>query len=565
MAEMYAGGAMDLVISKGEEKSLLDLGYHSPLALEYAALWDARAINNGLNLFPRGGKYIRVDNLIGGEYNLRTLILAEVSVHNSALKEIEAVSASMSSVFGDGNFDRAYQARNCIDGEISAKFQNGTCRTAENDSNPWMFIGYGNDKALDDVMVIRVSATIESGDPLQDYAIRAIQGARIAVTTDTTGDMVVWSSTFSGLNSYFVFENEQHSGVARAKLHRENECKALSKFCSDGDRFWSATPSFEYFGGSEVTPATCDFALAKCLEDVGDYTEARLHYIKAGGSAVGSDEKIETGADTYPERLAGAAAALGALYVQVPSLPSFLPGQNSSDSARRWYEQALLLGWEPPRPKCIWGHRHGSAENGTEVRANGPASWNGQCHSSWDTCDPMNAAILNFSEARAFNSPLFPVGSVCTAVCIGAGNEAETYSLRSDFTCGADGVWKGELLCPDTFAAANTGQSEYDVGETSPRSTWRADNLSTLQPRWQLSAVPLRTAASAVAKVECEWVDTRAIRGTHVWVNFAPPGSTFNSKGDELDMNFNIEHAPVVKVYSTTYTDMGTIVEYKEL
>jgi hypothetical protein len=144
-------------------------------------------------------------------------------------------------------------------------------------------------------------------------------------------------------------------------------------------------------------------------------------------------------------------------------------------------------------------------------------------------------------------------------------DDAKIFSLRSDFTCGDDGVWKGELLCPDTLAAANTGQSDYDVGETSPRSTWRADNLSTLQPRWQLSAVPLRTAASAVATVECEWVDTRAVRGTHVWVNFAPPGSTFNCKGDELDMNFNIEHAPVVKVFSTAYTDMGTIVEYKEL
>jgi hypothetical protein len=305
----------------------------------------------------------------------------------------------------------------------------------------------------------------------------------------------------------FLFENAQDSGIARAKLHKKNECNALSKFCSNGDRFWPDTPSFEYFGSSEVTPATCDFSLSKCHEDAGEYVEARLHY-----------------------------------------------------------EQALVLGWEPPQPRCIWGHRHGFAENGTAVEANGPASWNGRCHSRWDTCDPMNAAILNFSDAaRAYNSPLFPVGSVCTAVCLGTVDDAETFSLRSDFTCGADGVWKGELLCPDTLAAANAGQSGYGVGETSPRSTWRADNLSALQPRWQLSAVPLRTAASAVPKVECEWVDTRAIRGTHVWVHFAPPDSNYKSDGDELDMNFDIEHAPVVKVYSTIYTDMGSIVEYKEV
>jgi hypothetical protein len=71
MAEMYAGGAMDLVESEREEGLLLDLGYHSSLALEYAALWDARAINNGLNRFPRGGRYIRVDNFIRDDDNLR--------------------------------------------------------------------------------------------------------------------------------------------------------------------------------------------------------------------------------------------------------------------------------------------------------------------------------------------------------------------------------------------------------------------------------------------------------------------------------------------------------------
>jgi hypothetical protein len=288
MAEMYAGGAMNLVISESEIDSRLDLGYHSSLALEYAALWDERAINNELNLFPRGGRYIRVDNLIRGEDNLRTLILTEVGVHNSALTEIKAVSASMSSVFGDSNLDSAYQARNCFDGEIAASTPSKTCRTAVNDSNPWILIDYGNDKALDDVMVIQVSATIESGDPLQGYAIRAIQGARIAVTTDTTGDEVVWSSTFSGLASSFVFKNQQDSGLARAKLQKENECKALFKFCSDGDPYWPDTPSFEYFVGSEVTPATCDFALAKCYEDFGEDLSARLHFIKAGGLAVGS-------------------------------------------------------------------------------------------------------------------------------------------------------------------------------------------------------------------------------------------------------------------------------------
>jgi hypothetical protein len=492
--------------------------------------------------------------------------LTEVDVYNSALKELEAVSAIMSSVFGESNFDRAYQAHNCIDGFYSGD----TCRTAANDSNPWILIDYG-DKALDDVMVIRVSATIESGDPLRDYAIYAIQGARVAVTTDNTGDEVVWSSTISGLNRRVVFENEQDSGVTLAKLHKENECKALSKFCSDDDRYWPDTPSFEYFGGSEVTPATCDFALAKCHEDVGDYAEARLHYIKAGGLAVGSGGSIETGAKTYTDRLAEAAAALGALYVKAPNLPTFRFDATSTDSARRWYAQALVLGWEPPKPRCIWGHRLGFAENGTEVDISGPASWNGQCHSRWDTCDPMNAAILNrvyFSDAvRAFNSPLFPAGSVCTAVCLGTVDNAETYSLRSDFTCGDDGVWKGELLCPDTFAAANPGQAGSDVGETSPRSTWRAtgDNLSTLQRRWLLSAVPLHPAASAVTKVKCEWVDTQAIRGTHVWVTFGPPASTFNSDGDELDMNFDIEHALVVKVYSTVYADTKSIVEYNEL
>jgi hypothetical protein len=570
MAEMYAGGAMDLVISEGEVNSPSNLGYHSSLALEYAALWDARAINNGLNRFPRGGRYIRIDNLIRGDDNLRTLILTEVDVHNSALKDIEAVSASMSSVFGGSNFDRAYQARNCIDG-FSFVSLSDVCRTAANDSNPWILIDYGNDKALDDVMMIRVSSTIKSGNPLQDYAIRAIQGARIAVTKDTMGDEVVWSSKFDGSTRRFVFENEQDSGVTRAKIQKENECRALSKFCSDGDRLWPDTPSFEYFGGSEVTPATCDFALAKCHEDAGENVEARLHYIKAGG-LVGAG-KIETGAATYPQRLAEAAAALGALYVKVPSLPPFLPGVTPQDSARRWYAQALALGWEPPKSRCIWGHRHGFAENGTEVDANGPASWNGMCHSRWDTCDPMSSAILDsiqYAEAsRAFNSPLFPVGSVCTAVCLGdelgTVDDAEKFFLRSDFTCGADGVWKGELLCPDTSAAANAGQLGYGVGETSPRSIWRADNLLTIQPRWKLSAVPLRIVASAVTKVECEWVDTQAIHGTHVWVTFAPPDSNFKSDGDELDMNFDIEHAPVVKVYSTVYTDTKSIVEYKEL
>jgi hypothetical protein len=146
MAELYAEGAMNLVVSGGEVDSLLDLGYHSSLALEYAALWDERAINNGLNRFPRGGRYIRIDNLIRGDDNLRTLILTEVVAYNPSLKKIEAVSASMSSVFGDSYFASTYQARHCIDGYIKG---GGTCRTAVNDSNPWILIDYGNDKALD--------------------------------------------------------------------------------------------------------------------------------------------------------------------------------------------------------------------------------------------------------------------------------------------------------------------------------------------------------------------------------------------------------------------------------
>jgi hypothetical protein len=453
---------------------------------------------------------------------------------------------------------------NCIDGSTRDSSQRKTCRTAANDSNPWILIDYGNDEALDDVMVIVVSSIFKSDVPLlQEYATRAIQGARIAVTKDTMGDEVVWSSTFNG-SGRFIFENEQDSGVARAKLQKEYECRALSKFCSDGDHLWPDTPSVEYFGGSEVTPATCDFALAKCHEDAGEYVEARLHYIKAGGLVdVG---KIATGAATYPERLAEAAAALGALYVKVPSLPSF-PDATPHQSARRWYAHALTLGWEPPKPTCIWGHRRGFAENDTQVDANGPASWNGMCHSRWDTCDPMSSAILDnipyYESARAFNSPLFPVGSVCTAVCLGdelgALDDAETFSLWSDFTCGADGVWKGELLCPDTLAAANAGQSGYGVDETSSRSIWRADNFLTLQSRWQLSAVPLRVVGSAATKVQCEWVDTQVIRGTHVWFTFSP------SDVDDVDTNFDIGHAPVVKVFSARYTDTRSIVKYKEL
>jgi hypothetical protein len=62
---------------------------------------------------------------------------------------------------------------------------------------------------------------------------------------------------------------------------------------------------------------------------------------------------------------------------------------------------------------------------------------------------------------------------------------------------------------------------------------------------------------NAGINVECEWVDTRVMRGTHVWVNFAPP--------DGLDATLNINDLPAVKVYSTIYTDTRSTVEHKEL
>jgi hypothetical protein len=474
----------------------------------------------------------------------------------------------MSSVYGTTGVsdpgNDLYLASNCIDGRWQPTRESDVCSTSVNDSDPWLVIDYGDSRALDDLTMIRVSSFNRFD------SVDRIAQARIAVTMEPTGVAVVWSSSFNSSKGMFAFRHTPDDGVALATKMKGNECRSLFEFCTNYKTLNRAdTPSFQYFDESGVTPVTCDFALAKCYEDSGAYLQARLYYIKAGGStAKEMDTGVETGSAAYLDRLAGAAAALGSLYTK---FTEFFSGNHGIRyGAYPWYTRALSLGWKPPEGRCIWGHKRGSDTNGTFVAANGPASWNGMCHSTWDTCDPMNRAILSvaLSTGRIYNERLLPAGSKCTAVCVGDelgdSDTAEIFARRSDFTCGNDGLWKGELLCPDADPpmASNDGSVTSKIAETSPRSTWRADSHPSLQPRWQLSAVKSVAKANSKSTVECEWVDTRAIRGRYLWVYFAPQDDTFITN---LGGDFDIRHAPTVKAYTTTYTNMESIPEYAEM
>jgi hypothetical protein len=191
----------------------------------------------------------------------------------------------------------------------------------------------------------------------------------------------------------------------------------------------------------------------------------------------------------------------------------------------------------------------------------------------------MSLALLDVAVNRSFDGngfygrPMFLAGSTCTAVCLGStltegdGVLQETAgltSLQSVFTCSDDGVWKGELMCPDSMGAnreAEDTRLASQFASTSPRSTWRADDYSDLQPRWQLSATKLMKPPRAPF-VKCEWIDTHAIRGTYVWVLF----ETANGSIALDDFNTSISAAPTVNVYKTVYTDnTGSNVKHAEM
>jgi hypothetical protein len=383
------------------------------------------------------------------------------------------------------------------------------------------------------------------------------------------------------------FQNNTSPGVAFSKAHKQEECANLTYFCDLArQNAWPDTPSFAYFHQLGIRQVTCDFAMAQCFRDLGDLSAAKLYFSKAGGASAlndGSEEAVPRGSTLYSERIADAAAALGAMYDSAVHNSDLLPTvapRKPTQLSQIWYEQALKLGWEAPQAKCVYGHTHNSSKIGPQVEVTGPASWNGKCHSTWKKCDSMNRAIVGAkltTGENIFNVPLFPAGSKCTAICIGAetsldsnidagGNiDADVNLLTSDFTCGTDGIWKGELLCPDSLGStpSDMNTSTFGLASTSPRSTWRADKHSILQPRWQLSAIKANGSYHE-SSVKCEWVDTRAARGRYVWVNFAPVDYVRNNTG-ELDSKFDVADAPSVAVYRTTYTNMDSVVEYEEL
>jgi hypothetical protein len=303
--------------------------------------------------------------------------------------------------------------------------------------------------------------------------------------------------------------------------------------------------------------------------------------------AGGTDAKyMPAGATSYSARSVDAMVTIGKLFDD-----GRINGNSGTDReqpvmAKLWYTEALFTGWIPKEPRtCVYQY----ANSGNESDGAAADPWGGpgatvnsrgSCHSEWVDCNSFGRALLDaavletqrkFSLHYAMNNlpwgnkPFMTVGTVCEAKCLGIGqvDEKNKQQLRAsgflaDFTCGEDGTWKGELLCPDVQANSAL-QLDFARASTSSPSMWRAENHTSLQPRWQLSAVEVPNPTGA-AQVKCDWIDTHAIRGSNVWV-------FFELRTDNRDLDkFNASMAPTVHVYNAVYTDSdGSNVQYAEM
>jgi hypothetical protein len=168
---------------------------------------------------------------------------------------------------------------------------------------------------------------------------------------------------------------------------------------------------------------------------------------------------------------------------------------------------------------------------------------------------PAETAAGNFPW---LNKKAMPVGTVCLAKCLGVDadeenvDELRVLGLVADFTCGEDGTWQGELVCPSSEQTPEPAETARSFDETP----WRAESNPAIQPRWALTAAYVSgDDISVTPHHECKWVDTHSATGRYLWLAFS----------SDLDR----EDLPDIEAFETIFTgsnsDISREVQYLSL
>jgi hypothetical protein len=192
-----------------------------------------------------------------------------------------------------------------------------------------------------------------------------------------------------------------------------------------------------------------------------------------------------------------------------------------------WYRRAIEHGYKNEIDgKCSLGSYN--ALSGDIFL--GPIPLMAPCHSSWalsKNCDALARAIttIDFNEAskRGGNANLalqeksFPVGTTCFAQCIGmegvSFEQLGGVATTAAFTCGEDGHWIGQLLCPSVHVSSPQHWYNNDELNVGNESVWRAEDDPALPLRWQLATSRVEDPTRRVA---CAWVDTRSVMAQYL-------------------------------------------------